>query len=93
MTDHKDWLFDGSRCTSEMWANLDWSKAYVDLGPSPVGNIGPYWHVPHKDGDTTHRLYPKLLKTKWLGVLRQAMIENAAYATKEAELKMEKQHG
>jgi hypothetical protein len=40
-TTHKDWLFDGRRCTPEQWAELDWTKAYVDLGPSPAGNLGP----------------------------------------------------
>lgn len=71
----KDWLFDGGRCSPEQWAALDWTKAYVDLGPSPAGNLGPYWHVPHVDGDTVHRLYPKLLKTKWANVAHQAATE------------------
>lgn len=77
-TTHKDWLFDGRRCTPEEWEALDWAKAYVDMGPSPAGNLGPYWHVPLGDGDTVHRLYPKLVQTKWLNVARQAAIEHAA---------------
>jgi hypothetical protein len=81
---HKDWLFDGSRCTEEQWRNLDWDKAYVDLGPSVAGNLGPYWHVPHCDGDTAHRLYPKLLQTKWLNVVRQAATEFADRAVRRA---------
>lgn len=76
-TTHKDWLFDGYRCSEKQWESLDWSKAYVDMGPSVAGNLGPYWHVPHKDGDTVHRLYPKLLQTKWLLVVRQAVEEFA----------------
>lgn len=76
-TDHKDWLYDGRRCTAEQWAELDWSQAYVDFGPSVAGNLGPYWHVTDRDGDCTHRLYPKLLKSKWATVVRQAAIEHA----------------
>ena len=72
---HRDWLFDGSSInTAPMlarWIELDWSKAWMDMGPSPAGNPGPYWHVPMKDGETTHRLYPKLLKTKWLLLIRE----------------------
>lgn len=77
-TTHKDWLFDGGRCSEEQWSHLNWAKAYVDLGPSAAGNLGPYWHVPHKDGETVHRLYPKLLQGKWLNVVRQAVLEFAA---------------
>jgi hypothetical protein len=79
---YRDWLFDDRRCTEEDWSNLDWWKAYVDLGPSVAGNLGPYWHVPHTDGDTVHRLYPKLLQTKWLHVVRQAAEE---YANRERD--------
>jgi hypothetical protein len=77
--DHRHWLIDGWKCTEEQWAQLDWSKAYVDLGPSPAGNLGPYWHVPHMNKGTVHRLYPKL-KSKWRNVFRQAMIEHARQA-------------
>jgi hypothetical protein len=75
---HKDWLFDGGRCTPEQWEFLDWSHAYVDLGPSIAGNLGPYWHVPDRDGDCTHRLYPKMLQGKWLHVIRQAIAQTSA---------------
>lgn len=82
--DHRDWLFDGHKIRgAEMLARfnaLDWSKAYCDLGPSVSGNPGPYWHVPAGDGDTTHRLYPKLLQTKWLWLVRQAIDESVARA-------------
>jgi len=50
---------------------LDWSQAWVDDGPSPAGNPGPYWHVPclHPEaGETTHRLYPKWQKGDQLWV-------------------------
>lgn len=42
---------------------LDWRRAWVDKGPSPAGNAGPYWHVPcvaEPDDETVHRLYPKI---------------------------------
>ncbi len=86
---HKDWLFDGSpvrgRVMEERFKNLDWENAYVDLGPSIAGNFGPYWHVPLKEtiidgelydcGDTVHRLYPKLLQTKWAMLVLHACYE------------------
>lgn len=76
---HGDWLYDGRPCSAAQWARLDWSGAWVDIGPSPTGNPGPYWHVPLLDDDdeTVHRLYPKVLKSKWLAVIQQAMIEHA----------------
>lgn len=77
---HKDWLHDGHSCSQEQWDALDWTAAYVDMGPSPAGNLGPYWHVPHRDGETVHRLYPKVLKTKWVNVIRQAAQEAAMKA-------------
>jgi hypothetical protein len=83
---HKDWLFDGSPITSKVmiarFNNLDWDNAYVDLGPSIAGNPGPYWHVPLKEtiidgglydcGDTVHRLYPKVLRSKWAMLILHA---------------------
>lgn len=87
---HKDWLFDGSpirgRVMEEKFKNLDWDAAWIDLGPSVVGNIGPYWHVPLKetvidgevyaDGDTTHRLYPKVLQSKWAMLILHACYQS-----------------
>lgn len=71
------------------FANLDWSKAHIDMGPSIFGNPGPYWHVPLKEtvidgvlydcGDTVHRLYPKLLLTKWLPLVPHAIVEADGY--------------
>ena len=72
---HKDWLFDGHPCSAKQFADLKWERAWIDMGPSIAGNPGPYWHVPHKNGDTTHRLYPKLLQTKWLRLVRHAIEE------------------
>ena len=46
---YRDFLFDGYRCSEAIWGRLDWSRAYVDMGPSVAGNLGPYWHVPLPD--------------------------------------------
>ena len=37
------WLLNGSRTTAnnELWVRLDWSKAWLDMGPSVAGNPGP----------------------------------------------------
>lgn len=86
---HKDWLFDGHPIRGKVmmarFANLDWPKAWIDLGPSIAGNIGPYWHVPLKEtwidgdlydcGDTVHRLYPKVLQSKWAMLILHACFE------------------
>ncbi|MBB2698909.1 UNVERIFIED_ORG: hypothetical protein GGI66_003586 [Rhizobium esperanzae] len=59
-------LFDGRPWTklakAQQW---DWEKAWVDEGPSPMGNAGPYLKLPWLSGDdafagTTHRIYPKI---------------------------------
>ena len=39
--------------------DMDWESAWLDDGPSPAGNIGPYLHVPHRKAGTTHRIYPR----------------------------------
>jgi hypothetical protein len=86
---HNDWLFDGCPIRGSVmiarFNNLDWSKAYIDLGPSIAGNPGPYWHVPLKKtvidgvvyacGDTIHRLYPKILESKWALLILHACNE------------------
>lgn len=80
---HRDFLFDGYRCSETIWGRLDWSRAYVDMGPSIAGNLGPYWHVPlpdenypdDPDSETVHRLYPRVLMTRWLPLIRQAIEE------------------
>lgn len=54
------------------WPKLDggfhaWEEAFVDLGPSPVGNPGPYLQLPYiwtEDGvrgsdRSVHRIYPR----------------------------------
>ena len=41
-------------------ANPDWDNAYVDPGPSPAGNPGPYLKLPFPEFGTTHRVYPRI---------------------------------
>src|SRR3990167_8428086 len=86
---HKDWLFDGHPIRGErmldQFAKLDWGNAHVDLGPSPTGNLGPYWHVPlhYKDDEFVHRLYPKI-PGKWLHLIRRACEEIAERAARHS---------
>jgi hypothetical protein len=78
----RDWRLDGrkirGRALRAIWRDLDWSRARLDLGPSPAGNPGPYWHVPRRNGETTHRLSPRF-DAKWLPVVRRAIEEAAAW--------------
>lgn len=45
----RDWTF----------AAHDWASAYVDAGPSPAGNAGPYLKVPLPTEETVHRVYSR----------------------------------
>lgn len=76
---HKDWLLDGSPIRGahmlETFSGLQWEKAWIDLGPSVAGNLGPYWHVPDAEDDCVHRLYPKVLTTKWALLILHACNE------------------
>lgn len=59
-------LIDGTgRGVRDHWQHLDWSQAWVDKGPSPAGNPGPYWKVPCSctgvAGEVVHRVYPRIL--------------------------------
>lgn len=42
------------------WELLDWSRAWVDPGPSPAGNAGPYWKVPMPHDESVQRVYPRV---------------------------------
>lgn len=55
-------LHNGSVPTKAQWDALDWTSKdiFVDPGPSPAGNPGPYLHVQDKDGDCIHRIYPRV---------------------------------
>ena len=84
--DRRDFLFDGHAPPSEeVWDQLDWSAAWVDQGPSLAGNLGPYWHVPRPATGTVHCLYPKLLRSKWLLLVHQAVAESFAQGIAEAQ--------
>lgn len=53
-------LRDGHRW-SKQWApfdSLEWDRAWIDDGPSPAGNPGPYLKAPWPVEDTVHRVYP-----------------------------------
>lgn len=54
-------LVNGSACNAASWASLDFQsdRVFVDGGPSPAGNPGPYLHVPRQDDETVHRIYPR----------------------------------
>lgn len=41
------------------WPNLDFGDVFVDPGPSPMGNSGPYMQVAGRDG-SRHRVYPRV---------------------------------
>lgn len=77
----KDWLLNGDpiRSASQrlLWSKLDWSRAWMDAGPSPAGNPGPYWHVPWDfDGEELWaRLYPRLILTKWQPLIARVVFE------------------
>lgn len=59
-------LVDGHPCTREVWPCLDWSDFWIDGGPSPAGNAGPYFKVRKPFDqvgapiDTIHRVYPRV---------------------------------
>ena len=53
-------LVDGHRRGPKRWASLDLAGAWVDPGPSPAGNPGPYLKARCAELDTVHRLYCRL---------------------------------
>lgn len=50
------------------WPALDFSHAWVDRGPSPAGNPGPYLKVPDPSNGTVHRVYPRVQPGHYLWV-------------------------
>jgi hypothetical protein len=56
--DGHEWpeILHGHAVTSD---RFDWDNAWVDDGPSPAGNQGPYVKLRFIPEDTVHRLYPK----------------------------------
>ncbi|WP_395351021.1 hypothetical protein [Variovorax sp. UC122_21] len=61
-------LVDGRRATSTLWADLDFDAAWVDAGPSPAGNDGPYLKVPRRSDGSVHRVYATIAVGDWLWV-------------------------
>ena len=53
-------LVNGYPSRKDFWERLDFSDAWVDPGPSPAGNAGPYLHVHLPEDDTWHRVYPRV---------------------------------
>lgn len=62
-------LFDGTKWPNYMFdCQFHWDRAWVDTGPSPAGNPGPYLKLPVtniemvSDGadETVHRIYPRV---------------------------------
>ena len=54
--------FDGHRWPKDLEGELLWDEAFVDPGPSPIGNPGPYLQLPRVDGRErcVHRIYPRV---------------------------------
>lgn len=57
-------LVDGAGISQKRWDGMgfDFSRAWVDDGPSPAGNPGPYLKVPRitaQGDETVHRIYPR----------------------------------
>lgn len=64
---HANTAFNGRTWSTFAKAQTwDWNAAWVDPGPSPAGNAGPYLKLPWLSGDedpwedTTHRVYPRV---------------------------------
>jgi hypothetical protein len=56
-------LVNGANWSAKHFATLDFASpnVFLDKGPSPAGNAGPYLHVPVKGDEdgVMHRVYPK----------------------------------
>lgn len=83
----------------------DWENAFVDPGPSPAGNPGPYLKLPWLSGDadpfegTTHRIYPKVqpddriwVKETWRAHAWHADCVEIAYAAQRGLVGWSEQH-
>jgi hypothetical protein len=55
-------LLDGGPMPRAIWPAIEFARAWVDRGPSPAGNPGPYLKAPRRTADPpdefVHRLYP-----------------------------------
>jgi len=59
-------LVDGYPATQKVWDQLQFDRAWIDPGPSPAGNPGPYLKVPRRwredidvFDETVHRVYSR----------------------------------
>jgi hypothetical protein len=67
----------------EFHAGLDWDSAWVDGGPSPAGNLGPYLKVPYPPEDTVHRVYSRIFvgDTLFVGPTRARSVLKIPYVS------------
>lgn len=67
---YRNSLVDGSMVSEKVWNqyDFDFSSPWIDKGPSPAGNAGPYLKVPSRLLDTVHRIYPKFQPDDYLFV-------------------------
>ena len=74
------WYLDGARICGyalEIFDGLDWQSAWIDQGPSPAGNPGPYYKVPFPQEGSVHRLYPKRFALR-MGMARLSRYRESA---------------
>lgn len=81
-------LIDGDgKGIRKHWRHLDWRRAFVDPGPSPAGNPGPYWKVPcscmgtAEDLEVWHRIYPRVFVGDAIWVKETWRVAMEAYRT------------
>lgn len=86
VTLHNSIVGDGPR---KEWDKFDFDNAWVDPGPSPAGNLGPYLKVPFPAHGTVHRIYPRwavedqlYVRETWSGTQG----EGVAYRATEPEM-------
>lgn len=75
VTDHNS---QGNYCAAELL--LDDDRVFVDPGPSPAGNPGPYLHAPvRRDPDVVERLYPRIFPGNRLWVRETFYCDDVRY--------------
>lgn len=78
-------LVDGRGISAKNWDKyqFDFTKAWVDDGPSPAGNHGPYLHVPSLNPEydgATHRIYPRIQPGDGIWWRETHYVESAGHA-------------
>lgn len=73
-------LVNGSPSRKEDWPRLDFNDAFVDAGPSPAGNPGPYLKVARPDDGTRHRVYPRVQPGDSLWVRERCWVDKVTGA-------------